>query len=263
MRPDVSDAVTIRGASVRFGHTQVLDKVSLSLRRGERLALVGPNGAGKSTLFELICARLQPQTGEVLIDGKPAFGHQDFEVSRWGLGRSFQLNRLFGGLTVLENLQVACMGAMRWRYAIWMPAARREQLELQALNMLAMLGLQSERDSLAGELSYAQQRALEIGLAVAGDAPVVLLDEPTSGMSRSETTHFIALIRKITEGKSLLMIEHDMAVVASLADRIAVLAQGRVVACDTPQAIGAHPGVAQAYRGRLPPRDTLDHHAEH
>lgn len=251
MQADRSKVLTLEDVSMRFGHTQVLHQLNLSMAQGERLALIGPNGAGKSTLFELISGRLQATGGKIWIHGRCIKGLADHQVSRLGVGRSFQTNRLFAGLSVTDNLSVACLGADRLRHAFWLRSAQRASIRRRVDNVLEQLGLASHADALAGSLSYAQQRALEIGLAVAGEAPLVLLDEPTSGMSRSETSYFVELIRRITGGRSLLMIEHDMDVVFSLADRIAVLNQGRLLACDTPQAVRSDALVQKAYLGAM------------
>ncbi len=236
---------------MRFGQTQVLHQVSFSMAPGERLALIGPNGAGKSTLFELISGRLQATGGQISVHGRRIHGMDDHAVSRLGVGRSFQTNRLFAGLSVRDHLMVASLGASPWPQTFWVPAAEQAAMQHGVDALLETLGLTAVAHVLAGSLSYAQQRALEIGLGVAGDAPLVLLDEPTSGMSRSETHRCVELIRSITQGRSLLMIEHDMDVVFRLADRIAVLSQGRLLACDTPLAIRANPLVQAAYLGAM------------
>ncbi len=242
----------LHNVDMRFGQTQVLSGVSLGLRYGERLAIIGPNGAGKSTLFELISGRLQASGGQIVMNGLPTAGLHDFQLSRAGLARSFQTPKLFAALSVIDNLHIGVMGASAARYRLFGGAAQHAAARLRAQALLQTLGLTKRRDQAAHTLSYAEQRALEIGLAVAGDAPVLLLDEPTSGMSQSETRHFVGLIAQLSQGRSLLMVEHDMDVVFGLADRVAVLVQGRILACDTPQAVRADVRVQDAYLGARP-----------
>ncbi len=239
----------LRDLRKSFGRTEVIRGASLSVRAGERLAIIGPNGAGKSTLFHLVSGRFAPTSGEVWLQGRRIDGLSPHQVRRLGLARSFQVTNLFPRLTAYENLQCAVMGAMGLRYRFLQRLSGLREVRAQAEDLLARLRLQDQRDVPAQHLAYAQQRALEIGLAVAGDAPVVLLDEPTAGMSHSETAHFSALVRELTEGRTLVLVEHDMGVVFDLADRVAVLAGGEFIACDTPQRVRADERVRQAYLG--------------
>lgn len=239
----------LQDVGMRFGQTQVLNGLTLNLRRGERLAIIGPNGAGKSTLFELISGRLQASSGQILLNGQATVGLHDFQLSRAGLARSFQNPKLFAALSVLDNLHIGVLGASAARYRMFGGSAQHAAARHRAESLLEILGLSNSREQLANTLSYAEQRALEIGLAVAGDAPILMLDEPTSGMSQSETRHFVSLIAQLSQGRSLLMVEHDMDVVFGLADRVAVLVQGRILACDTPQVVRADPRVQAAYLG--------------
>ncbi len=239
----------LRDLRMAFGRTEVIRGASLAVRAGERLAIIGPNGAGKSTLFHLVSGRFAPTSGEVWLQGQRIDGLRPHQVRRLGLARSFQVTNLFPRLTVYENLQCAVMGALGYRYRLLQRLSGLRDVRAQAEALLERLRLQEQRDVPAQHLAYAQQRALEIGLAVAGDAPVVLLDEPTAGMSRSETAHFTALVRELTEGRTLLLVEHDMGVVFDLADRVAVLAGGEFIACDTPQRVRADERVRQAYLG--------------
>ncbi len=239
----------LRDLRKSFGRTEVIRGASLSVRAGERLAIIGPNGAGKSTLFHLVSGRFAPTSGEVWLQGRRIDGLSPHQVRRLGLARSFQVTNLFPRLTAYENLQCAVMGAMGLRYRFLQRLSGLREVRAQAEDLVARLRLQDQRDVPAQHLAYAQQRALEIGLAVAGDAPVVLLDEPTAGMSHSETAHFTALVRELTEGRTLVLVEHDMGVVFDLADRVAVLAGGEFIACDTPQRVRADERVRQAYLG--------------
>ncbi len=243
----MSAVLELRDLHKRFGAVQVLRGISLSVAAGERLALVGPNGAGKSTLFDLLSGRQAPSAGQVLLHGRPIQGLPPQAVHRLGLARSFQITQVFGRLTVRENLRCACLAPEGHGLR---PIGRLDRLGgvgRRAEALLDRLGLRPRADTPAGELSYAEQRALELGLALAADPAVLLLDEPTAGMSRSEAEAAVALIRELTEGRTLLLVEHDMDVVFNLADRIAVLDQGQLLALDTPQAVRADPRVQRAY----------------
>ena len=249
-----SDAVlAVEGLSKRFSRVEVLREVTLSIARGERVALIGPNGAGKSTLFNLLSGRESASAGRIWLEGRRIDGLRPHQISRLGLARSFQVSHLFPRLSVFDNLRCAMFWSQGLGYSGWRPLSRLRELNRRAEALLERLQLESRRDLAAANLSYAEQRALEIGITVAGGAPVILLDEPTAGMSRSETERCIELIRSLTAGKTLLMVEHDMGVVFGLSDRIAVLAQGELIAFGTPAEIRADERVRQAYLGALPP----------
>ena len=244
-------ALETRGLSMRFGRTGILHGLDLTVAAGERMALIGPNGAGKSTLFNLISGALAPTAGEVLLDGQRIDGLQPFEIHRRGLSRSFQVTSLFPRLSVFDNLRCAVLWSQGYRYTMLRFLSRLDRVNQRTEELLMQMGLQDWAEVPAMHLSYARQRALEIGVTIASGARVVLLDEPTAGMSRSETAHFVALIRRVTEGRTLLMVEHDMGVVFDLADRVAVLVQGELLAVDTPAAVRADARVQQAYLGGL------------
>jgi branched-chain amino acid transport system ATP-binding protein len=231
---------------LRYGATEVLRGASLALQPGERLALIGPNGAGKTSLFDVVGGWRRPSAGRVLWRGQRLDGLAPQHIARQGLGRSHQVNRLFAQLTVADHLRCALMrpadAGCFWRRAPRAPAGLGGWLDRLALSHRA--------DTPAAALSYAEQRQLEIGLAAAGGAGLLLLDEPTAGMSRSETARCVDLVRRLAEGRTLMMIEHDMAVVFGLAERIAVLAEGRFIAVGTPERVRADPAVQQAYLGR-------------
>jgi branched-chain amino acid transport system ATP-binding protein len=249
----VDTVLAVEGLSKRFGRIEVLRQVTLSIARGERVALIGPNGAGKSTLFNLLSGREAASAGRIWLEGRRIDGLRPHQISRLGLARSFQVSHLFPRLSVFDNLRCAMFWSLGLGYSCWRPLSRLRELNRRAEALLARLQLESRRDLAAANLSYAEQRALEIGVTVAGGAQVILLDEPTAGMSRSETARCIELIRELTAGKTLLMVEHDMGVVFGLADRIAVLAQGELIAFGTPAEIRADARVQQAYLGALPP----------
>ena len=234
-----------------FGKTEIIRGSSLQVRPGERVAIIGPNGAGKSTLFNLISGRFGPSSGEIRLHGQRIDGLKPFEISRMGLARSFQVSNLFTRLSVFENIRCAVLWSLGYRYAFWKFLADLRDANERADEVLSMIKLDRKRDVLAMNLTYAEQRALEIGITIAGGAEVILLDEPTAGMSLSETTRFIQLIRDITVGKTLLTVEHDMGVVFGLADKIAVLVYGEVIAFDVPHLVRANAKVQEAYLGAV------------
>ncbi|WP_404299288.1 ABC transporter ATP-binding protein [Alicycliphilus denitrificans] len=234
-----------------FGKTEIIRGASLAVQAGERVAIIGPNGAGKSTLFNLISGRFAPTSGQVLLHGARIDGKRPFEINRLGLSRSFQISNIFGRLSVFENLRCAVLWSLGYGYAFWRFLSRLQDANERAERLMEMIRLHKKRDTLAMNLTYAEQRALEVGITIAGGASVILLDEPTAGMSRSETGRFIHLIREVTEGRTLLTVEHDMGVVFGLADRIAVVVYGEVIAFDTPEAVRANPRVQEAYLGSV------------
>jgi branched-chain amino acid transport system ATP-binding protein len=247
----MSFAVELKDVRKSFGKTEIIRGTSLQVKPGERVAIIGPNGAGKSTLFNLISGRFAPTSGEILLNGERIDGLKPYEVNRRGLSRSFQVSNLFHRLTVFENVRCAVLWSMGYKYAFWKFLADLDDANDRADEVLEMLKLDRKRDTQVMNLTYAEQRALEIGLTIAGGSSVVLLDEPTAGMSKSETKRFIQLIRDVTEGKTLLTVEHDMGVVFGLADKIAVLVYGEVIAFDEPEAVRANARVQEAYLGSV------------
>jgi branched-chain amino acid transport system ATP-binding protein len=234
-----------------FGKTEIIRGTSLAVNAGERVAIIGPNGAGKSTLFNLISGRFGLTSGEIKLNGERIDGLKPYEVNRRGLARSFQVSNLFVRLSVFENIRCAVLWSLGYRYAFWKFLANLTDANERAEEVLRMIRLDRRRDVLAMNLTYAEQRALEIGITIAGGASVILLDEPTAGMSKSETQRFVQLIREVTAGKTLLTVEHDMGVVFGLADKIAVLVYGEVLAYDEPDAVRANPRVQEAYLGSV------------
>jgi branched-chain amino acid transport system ATP-binding protein len=247
----MSAAVELRDVRKSFGKTEIIRGSSLVVRPGERVAIIGPNGAGKSTLFNLISGRLAPSSGDILVNGERVNGMTPYQINRMGLARSFQVSNLFTRLSVFENIRCAVLWSLGHRYAFWKFLADLDDANERAEQVLEMIKLDRRRDVLAMNLTYAEQRALEIGITIAGGAGVILLDEPTAGMSKSETRRFVALIREVTQGKTLLTVEHDMGVVFGLADKIAVLVYGEVIAFDTPEAVRANARVQEAYLGSV------------
>jgi branched-chain amino acid transport system ATP-binding protein len=244
-----SVALELRDLHKSFGRSDIIRGVSLQVRRGERIAIIGPNGAGKSTLFHLISGGLAPSRGSIWLHGARIDGLTPYQIQRRGLARSFQVSQLFARQSVEDNLRCALLGALGHCGVWWRRLGVRPDVQARLEQLLAELQLQACRATLAQQLTYAEQRALDLGLALASNAEVLLLDEPTAGMSRSESGHFVELIRRVSAGRTLLMVEHDMGVVFDLADRIAVLVQGELIAFDTPAAVRADPRVQQAYLG--------------
>ena len=247
--PPAEFALELRDVRKSFGKTEIIRGTSLQVRPGERVAVIGPNGAGKSTLFNLISGRFGCSAGEILLHGAPINGLKPYEINRLGLARSFQVSNLFTRLSVFENLRCAVLWSLGYKYAFWKFLANARDANERAEQVMEMIKLQKRRDVQAMNLTYAEQRALEIGITIAGGASVILLDEPTAGMSRSETARFINLIREVTVGKTLLTVEHDMGVVFGLAERIAVLVYGEVIAFDVPEKVRADERVQEAYLG--------------
>ena len=234
----------------RFGQTEIIRGVSLAIAPGERHAIIGPNGAGKTTLFHLISGRLAPSTGRIMLAGRSIGGLRPYQINRMGLSRSFQVTNIFPKLSVYENLLCATLWSVGAGYSFWRSLARRRDAAERADALALRIGLGDRRDVPAGVLAYAEQRALEIGIALGGDPDVLLLDEPTAGMSRRETEQTVELIRNATVGKTLVMVEHDMSVIFGLATHISVLVYGRVLASGSPESIRGNPEVQQAYLGQ-------------
>jgi len=236
-----------------FGATDVVRGVNLSIMACERHALIGPNGAGKSTLFNLISGCMRPDTGAITLKGSDITAMPPYRINRRGLSRSFQVTNIFHRMSVWENVRAGMLWSAGERYVFWRDAGKAREVGARTDRILADFGLLDRRDTLAGILTYAEQRALEIAITVAGGADVILLDEPTAGMSRAETDRAVALIRRVSEGRTLMIVEHDMSVVFGLADRISVLVYGEIVASGTPAEIRNNPKVREAYLGEEAP----------
>ena len=244
-----SPAIELRGVLKSFGNTSVIRDVNLTVVKGERHALIGPNGAGKTTLFNLISGYTKPTAGRILLKDEIVSGLRPYQINRRGLSRSFQVSNVFPNMSVWENIRCALLWATGHRYAFWKNIDNLPEVRERTAQILQDINLVSRRDVPAGLLAYAEQRTLEIGITVAGGADVILLDEPTAGMSRAETERAVALIRRLTEGRTLLIIEHDMSVVFGLADRISVLVYGQIIASGTPEEVRGNPKVKEAYLG--------------
>jgi branched-chain amino acid transport system ATP-binding protein len=242
-------ALKLTGVRKQFGSTHIINGVDLDIREGERHALIGPNGAGKSTLFNLISGRFPLTSGQIQLKGEDITNQEPQSINRLGLSRSFQITNIFPKLSVFENLRCAVLWNLGYRYSFFKRISALKDARESADRTLSLIGLEDRREKMAGELTYAEQRALEIGITIASGADVILLDEPTAGMSHSETDAAVELIEKVTQGKTLMMVEHDMGVVFNLADRISVLVYGEVIATGAPSEIRNNPRVQEAYLG--------------
>ena len=243
-------ALALHDVHKSFGMTPVIRGVSLQVGQGERHAIIGPNGSGKSTLFHLISGRFPLSKGRIELNGEDITGLRPHQINRRGLSRSFQVTNIFPRLSVFENVRCGLLWHLGYRYSFWHNERKLTDANERTEAILQQIGLLERRELPAGVLTHAEQRALEIGITIGGGAQVVMLDEPTAGMSRSETTHFVGLIRKVTEGRTLIMVEHDMSVVFDLADRISVLVYGQFVASGEPERIRSNPAVQEAYLGQ-------------
>ncbi|WP_261524410.1 ABC transporter ATP-binding protein [Burkholderia multivorans] len=242
-------AVALRAIVLRFGARTVLDGIDLDVAAGERHALIGPNGAGKSTLFNVIGGALRPTRGRVMLHGVELRGRGPVIASRLGVGRSFQQTSAFARLSVFDNLRCAALHAPAERRRWWNRLRESASVDRAAARVMEDVGLDARRDTPAADLAYAEQRALDLGIALASGARTLLLDEPTAGMNRDQAARMIALIRATTQGRTVLMIEHDMDAVFGFAERITVLVRGAIVATGAPEAIRADPAVRAAYLG--------------
>jgi branched-chain amino acid transport system ATP-binding protein len=242
-------AIRLNDVHKSFGATRIIRGVSLTVPAGERHAIIGPNGAGKSTLFNLISGRFTPTSGTILLNGENVTGLAPYQINRRGLSRSFQVTNIFPRLSVWENVRCAVLWSLGYRYSFWRGIDGLADVRERTEHILAEIDLSDRRRVQAGVLTYAEQRALEIGITIAGGAGIILLDEPSAGMSVAEAARAVALIRRVSQGRTLIMIEHDMGVVFDLADRISVLVYGQIIACDAPAAIKQDRAVQTAYLG--------------
>ncbi len=245
-----NEILVLKGLCKDFGGLQVLLDIHLKIQEGERHAIIGPNGAGKSTLFNLITGKYRPSGGKIFLKGEDITGANPFKLNRMGMARSFQITNIFRTMTVFENVRNAILSKNKIRYDIFSRLSKMDGINKQAEKVLYEISLLARKDHIAGELSYGQQRALEIGLAIATNPDLILLDEPTAGMSSEETREAVKLIQRVTEGKTLIIVEHDMEVVFSIADRISVLYYGKVLASGLPGEIRNDQKVKDAYLGQ-------------
>ncbi|MFK7880620.1 ABC transporter ATP-binding protein [Roseobacter sp.] len=243
----------VKNVGKRFGGLQALGDVNLSIAENSVHAIIGPNGAGKSTLLNCLVGKLIPDTGSVMFDGQSVLGRRPFEINQMGISRVFQTPEIFADLSVMENMMIPCFakrdGAFEMN-AISSVASQRDVIET-AEQMLLDMNMADKREMHAGSLSRGDKRRLEIGMCLSQEPRLLLLDEPTAGMARADTNNTIDLLKQISDERdiTIAIIEHDMHVVFSLAERITVLAQGTPLVEDTPDNIKGHPKVREAYLG--------------
>jgi branched-chain amino acid transport system ATP-binding protein len=234
-----------------FGGLEVLFNVSLEIEEGERHAIIGPNGAGKTTLFNAITGTYRPSQGQVFFKGQDVTGFKPHKMVRLGMGRSFQITSTFDRLTTFQNMRLGVLSRRAIRFNLFRFLNSMRSVTEETNELLHRINLDGERDIPAGGLSYGKHRSLEVSMAMATDPILVMLDEPTAGMSKDETHHAQELIRRLTEGKTMVIIEHDMDVVFSLADRITVIHLGEVLAVGAPEEIRENQQVKDAYLGEM------------
>ncbi|MFQ5764223.1 MAG: ABC transporter ATP-binding protein [Rhodospirillales bacterium] len=234
-----------------FGHFVAVDDVSLAIREGDLTALIGPNGAGKTTLYNMVSGRLKPTSGSVSFRGADITGMPPHRIAKLGISRSFQITNIFNELTVLENVQVALLAHHNKGLNLWQVSARDKELEEQGLGLLAELGLESLARARAGTLSHGDKRLVELAIVLTTEPKLVLLDEPTAGMTPEETRAVMSLIKGLadTGPYTFFLTEHDMDVVFGLAQRIFVMHRGELLADGTPEEIKNDPAVRTAYLG--------------
>ena len=244
-------AIETRGLSLRFGGATIVDDVSFTVPAGLFVSIIGPNGAGKTSLFNLLSGLYSPSAGSVWLRGDDITGMPPFARVRQGLGRSFQLTTVFAGLSTLENTRLAAQATHPGNYAFWRGAGHNRAARERAAWALETVGLAGKERVVAGSLSHGDKRKLDLAILLCSEPDVLLLDEPTAGVSAEEVPVMLDVIRRIrqVEGKTVLMVEHKMDVVHDLSDRVAVLANGALVAYDTPAAVMADPFVRSAYLG--------------
>lgn len=243
--------LTLNNVRKNFGVTEIIRDLSLDIKEGEKHAIIGPNGAGKSTLFHLISGRYNVTAGTIGFKGAEIQNKPPYEIARLGLARSFQVTNIFSRMNVFENVRCALLWSNGYGYSFWHLLSKQTELNEKTMHVLEQIGLKDKALYPSGELAYAQQRALELGIAIASGAELIMLDEPVAGMSHSEAENAVELIRRITAGKTLIMVEHDMNIVFDLADRISVLVYGEIIATDTPKNIRANAKVQEAYLGEV------------
>jgi branched-chain amino acid transport system ATP-binding protein len=245
----MGDYLHIQNIHKDFSGLEVLTGVDFTVRQGERHAVIGPNGAGKTTLFNMISGKFRPSAGAILFKGEDMSGKPPHVLNRHGMSRSFQITNVFQELSVFDNILSGVRSRSGLRYHFFKRPASDQNIIEKTERIIAEVGLTAVKDQPASSLSYGQQRAVEIGMTLSTDPELILLDEPTAGMTREETEHAIRMIDQVTAGRTLIIIEHDMEVVFSLADTISVLHYGTILVSDTPQKIRNDQRVKDAYLG--------------
>jgi branched-chain amino acid transport system ATP-binding protein len=242
-------AIELRRLAKSYGALEIIRDLDLAVAAGERHAIIGPNGAGKSTLIGMMSGLIPVSGGEILLNGSRISGLPPRRINALGLARSFQITRIFPRLSAFENLRIGVMARHGIRWGLFRPASAYHQVTDDAEELLANVHLEARASTLAGELSYAEQRSLELAMALSSDPKVLLLDEPTAGMSREEARNVVELLHTVAVGRTLLLVEHDMDVVFTLCNRITVLAYGEVIASGPPDEISRDARVQKAYLG--------------
>ena len=239
----------LKNVKKQFGPTEIIRGVNLNVKKGEIHSLIGPNGAGKSTLYNLISGVYELTSGSIKFNNKNIENLPSYEIFRLGLSRSFQITNIFPKMSVFENVRCGLLWNMNYKYSILKILDNNQDLNDKTNAILEQISLSNYSKEPAGLLSYADQRALEIGITIAGGAETVLLDEPTAGMSKSETERATNLIRNIAKNRTVLIVEHDMGVVFDLSDTISVLVYGEVICSDKPENVKTNKAVKEAYLG--------------
>ncbi|MCP3387841.1 ABC transporter ATP-binding protein [Bradyrhizobium sp. CCGB12] len=247
----VKDILRVDNLSKSYGALTIISNLSMRVKRGERHGLIGPNGAGKTTLIGLLSGNVHPSKGEVRLNGESIVGLRPNRLNRRGIGRSFQITNIFKDMSVLDNVKIGVMSRRRLKWRLLCPASSLKDVEEEAIELVKSVGLAPYAHAAADTLSYSAQRSLEIAVTLATDPMFILLDEPMAGMSREETQAMTELLARVSVGRTLLMVEHDMSVVFSLCDRISVLVYGRILASGTPEEIRANADVQKAYLGEV------------
>ena len=244
------ESLKLNNLKKSFGNNEIIKGVNLSISDNEIHAIIGPNGAGKSTLFNLISHRFEVTDGQIIMNGTDVTLKNAQQISRMGLSRSFQITNIFPKMTVRENIRCSLLWYYGYKYSFFHRISSLKDVNNKTDQLLEQVNLTSKSDLEASLLTYAEQRALEIGITISSDPSIILLDEPTAGMSKIETSQTVDLIKKVTKNKTLLMVEHDMGVIFDLADKISVLVDGRIIATDIPKNIKDNKSVQEAYLGK-------------
>ena len=245
----MNNHLVLENVAKTFGKTEIIRGVNLKVKKGEIHSLIGPNGAGKSTLYNLISGVFKLTSGSIKFNGSEIQNMPAYNIFRLGLSRSFQITNIFPKLTVFENIRCGLLWNLKYGYSIIKLLQSQNKLNEKTNEILEMISLNHCAKEQAGLLSYADQRALEIGITIAGGAETILLDEPTAGMSKSETERAVNLIHKISNDRTLLIVEHDMGVVFDLSDTISVLVYGKIICSDKPENVKNNSEVRKAYLG--------------
>lgn len=245
------EAVTLKteGLTRKFGALVAVDNVDLIVREGTIHALIGPNGAGKTTLFNLVTGELRPTSGRIVFNGKDITGMPPHKISHLGIGRSYQITNVFPQMTVLENLQLAVQSRTKENYRLLRDASKLREVTGKACRIAEVVGLGSKLHEKASDLPHGDRKALDIGIALATDPSLLLLDEPTSGMPAQESKQVMNVIVSLSEEVTIVLIEHKMEIVLSVSDIITVMHEGKIIAEGTPEVIKRNPEVKRAYLG--------------